>query len=219
MRLLTNNTYVLHWQQTAVDDKMISKNKYIGAAIVAALSIGYGHGTSPDDPLREGIPPKAVSPVASELDRQNEPAAGTTAITINPESPLEQKTSMSNMRPLALELHNLRDQEVKGWASNLMRSQFGWFRAGNAAEALSQVCQALTVVLSGCAAGFKERQTELALASMCTGTISMALGKFSKYAHGESSDRGVAANEFLKSANVPPIPIIKDPSVNPSGTN
>lgn len=103
-------------------------------------------------------------------------------------------------------LAHLRNQEVKEWGHLLMKAQFWWYRAGNVAECLSQICQVVTPILAGCAGTADEK--DIALSAMVIGACGVGLGRFSAYAYKESAERGKAANLFLKDEGVPEIVVL-----------
>lgn len=163
-----------------------------------------------------GQPPQSARSNHSVVNVVDEDEVGRTWRDLsNTRSGWRRRLSLNNSTPLTQELLGVRNELVKKWSRSLMSSQFGWYRGGNIAEAGSQICQVVTPVLSGCAAGFKN--DSLALTAMCVGIIGVALARFSNYAHRESAERGDAANKFLLIEGVPPIVVIKDTG-NPDGS-
>lgn len=104
-----------------------------------------------------------------------------------------------------VEIQSERNKEIKKWGRSLMRSQRLWYRAGNIAEGLSQLCYVAAPILSFVGT----QDSNSATAAGILGVCGLGLQKFSKYAHGESAERGDAANQFLKAAGVDEIPVIK----------
>lgn len=105
------------------------------------------------------------------------------------------------------DLENARNDGIRGWAASLMNSQYWWYQAANAAELLSQLCYVASPIIAGTSAAM-DGDKNLALAASIVGGAGVGLGKFSKYAHMESGERGKAANQFLRAAGVNEIPVI-----------
>lgn len=101
------------------------------------------------------------------------------------------------------EIQRIRDQNVINWIKSLIRSQSWWYFTGNIAELMSQLCYVASPVLSGCAAALK--YPNLALSASIVGSCGIGFGKFGKFAHKESSERGEAANKLLEKEGVRPI--------------
>lgn len=195
---------------------MLWRKKWAAVLWVGLSTFVFG---SDDErhPDHEGVAFRPQTPIAPHTaqPRQLDPSHMTAVVNVADEpTPYGFSSSMRRRVPLGpptsltQELLGVRNEVVKKWSRTLMTSQFGWYRAGNVAEAGSQICQVLTPVLSGCAAGFKN--DTLALTAMCFGIVGVALARFSHYAHSESAERGEAANEFLAREGVPQIVVIKD---------
>lgn len=102
-----------------------------------------------------------------------------------------------------------RNKDITKWSTYLQSSQLWWYRSANLAEGLSQVCQVATPIIAACAAA-TDVSRDLALVASIIGGVGVGLGKFSRYAHKESAERGRAANKFLEAEGIRGVPIIND---------
>jgi len=112
------------------------------------------------------------------------------------------------------ELQEMRNKDVIVWAKALLASQHMWYHVGNVSECVAQLCFVASPILSACSAAMGD--TKVALGASIVGASGVGLGKFSKYAHRESSERGASANNILNREGIPIIQVMQTSASSPS---
>lgn len=101
--------------------------------------------------------------------------------------------------------NELINPDIKEEVICLLKSRKRWKLVSNVTETTGQVIIVVSTILAFASGVYKDNNV-LSFAAGCTGTTSLALLNFSKYALSESNERTNTLNSLLTHINITPVP-------------
>jgi len=119
---------------------------------------------------------------------------------------------------LTLALQTLRSNDLLALAQDMLTAKERWYWMGNVFETAGQAARYLAPLLTGLGAGLNNQT--IGFLAMGTGLTGEALAAFARYAHQESKERGMTANQIFREAGIATVPLLRSYSdMSPSNTS